>query len=48
MKQDQVVGFPLAVVGGIILGSIIDNMAIGLLIGFAVGFGWIKLKSSKS
>lgn len=48
MQQDQVIGFPLAVVGGIVLGAVIGNMAIGLLIGFAVGFGWIKLKSNKS
>ncbi|MFM2372647.1 MAG: hypothetical protein RIS85_2369 [Pseudomonadota bacterium] len=48
MQQDQAIGFPLAVVGGIILGAVIGNMAIGLLIGFAVGFGWIKLKSNKS
>ena len=40
--------FVLGVSGGIILGALIDNMAIGLLLGFAVGFGLVKLNRRKS
>ncbi len=36
--------FVLGICGGIILGALIDNMAIGLLLGFAVGFGLIKFR----
>jgi len=32
----------LGVSGGIILGAVIENMAIGLLVGFALGFGLIR------
>ena len=34
--------FVLGICGGIILGALIDNMAIGLLVGFAVAFGVIR------
>ena len=40
--------FVLGVCGGIILGALIDTMAIGLLLGFAVGFGLVKLNRRKS
>lgn len=40
--------FVLGICGGIILGALIDNMAIGLLLGFAVGFGLIKFGRRKS
>lgn len=40
--------FVLGVCGGIIFGALIDNMAIGLLLGFAVGFGLVKFNGGKS
>jgi len=38
----------LGVSGGIILGAVIDNMAIGLLVGFALGFGLIRFGRKSS
>ena len=40
--------FFLGIFGGVIFGALIDNMAIGLLLGFAVGFGLVKLNGGKS
>ena len=39
--------FVLGVCGGIIFGALIHNMAIGLLLGFAVGFGLVKFNWGK-
>lgn len=47
MDKKGGVGFVLGVSGGIILGALIDNMAIGLILGFAVGFGLIKFGGKK-
>lgn len=47
MTKKGGVGFVLGVCGGIILGALIDNMAIGLLLGFAVGFGVLKFGGDK-
>ena len=35
--------FIVGVAGGIILGKVIDNMGIGLIVGFAIGLGLIPL-----
>ncbi|MEH0198393.1 hypothetical protein V7S57_21800 [Caulobacter sp. CCNWLY153] len=48
MTKKGGVGFVLGVCGGIIFGALIDNMAIGLILGFAVGFGLIKLGGKKA
>ena len=40
--------FVLGICGGIIFGALIHNMAIGLLLGFAVGFGLVKFNGRKS
>lgn len=48
MTQKKSLNFGLCVIGGIILGALIDNMAIGLILGFAVGFGLLGLNRSKS
>jgi hypothetical protein len=37
----------MAISCGIIFGALIDNMFIGLVLGFLVGFGVIKWKRSK-
>nr|WP_295108371.1 hypothetical protein [uncultured Caulobacter sp.] len=47
MDKKGGVGFVLGVSGGIIFGALIDNMAIGLILGFAVGFGLIKFGGKK-
>ena len=38
--------FCMSIFVGIIFGALIDNMFIGLSLGFAVGFGFIKLRRS--
>jgi len=48
MDKKSGVGFVLGVCGGIIFGALIDNMAIGLILGFAVGFGLIKFSGKKA
>jgi len=48
MTKKNGLNFGLCVIGGIILGAVIDNMAIGLIVGFAVGFGLLGLNRSKS
>ncbi len=47
MDKKSGVGFVLGVSGGIVFGALIDNMAIGLILGFAVGFGLIKFGRKK-
>ena len=42
MDKDAGLRFLLGVSGGIILGALIDAMWIGILVGFAVGFGLVK------
>jgi hypothetical protein len=48
MDKKSGVGFVLGVCGGIIFGALIDNMAIGLLLGFAVGLGLFRFSGGKS
>lgn len=48
MDKKGGVGFVLGVCGGIIFGALIDNMAIGLILGFAIGFGLFKFGGKKS
>jgi hypothetical protein len=47
MDKKGGVGFVLGVSDGIIFGALIDNMAIGQILGFAVGFGLIKFGGGK-
>jgi hypothetical protein len=48
MQKSDPGQFILGICGGIIFGALIDNMAIGLLLGFAVAFGLITFKRRKS
>lgn len=43
MNKNESINVGMAICGGIILGALIDNMAIGLMIGFAVAFGLFKV-----
>lgn len=43
-KTDDVGRFIIGLLGGVILGALISNMAIGLLIGLVLGFGLFKMK----
>jgi hypothetical protein len=36
------IGFPMAIVCGIIFGSLIDNMGLGVCLGILVGLGLLK------
>lgn len=42
------IGFPLGMAGGVIFGALIDNMAIGILLGLAVGCGVITFRRGKT
>ncbi|WP_165842801.1 hypothetical protein [Phenylobacterium deserti] len=44
MDKNNGVPFALAVCGGVILGAVIDNMFVGLVLGFLLGFGVIGWK----
>jgi predicted GNAT superfamily acetyltransferase len=46
MDKKRGVAFALAVCGGVILGALIDNMFVGLVLGFLVGLGLISWKRS--
>ncbi|EJL26031.1 hypothetical protein PMI01_04202 [Caulobacter sp. AP07] len=48
MTRKNGANFFLGVTGGVIVGALMDNMAIGLLLGFAVGFGLVKFNRGKS
>ncbi|HEX9946405.1 MAG TPA: hypothetical protein VGA98_02590 [Allosphingosinicella sp.] len=47
-KSDGMGRFFFGMVGGVILGAVIDSMAIGILIGLVVGFGLMKAKRGAS
>ena len=42
MDKNAGLRFVMGICGGIIFGAIIDNMAIGLIIGFVVAAGLVK------
>ena len=44
MEKNDGLRFSMGIAGGIIFGALIDNMFVGLVLGFAVGFGLIKVK----
>lgn len=41
-------GFPLGLCAGIIFGALIDNMAAGILLGLALGFGIVRLPGGQT
>ncbi len=41
--KSNAVGLPMGLIGGVILGALIDNMAFGLIAGLAVGIGMIRI-----
>lgn len=41
------IGFPLGLCIGIIFGALIHNMAIGVIVGLALGFGVVKFGRKK-
>jgi hypothetical protein len=47
MDSKDGIGFAMAISSGIIFGALIDNMFLGLGLGFLVGFGVINWKRSK-
>ncbi|WP_454714937.1 hypothetical protein [Caulobacter segnis] len=47
MNKVAFLGGPMGIIAGIILGALIDNMAIGIIVGFALCFGVIKFSSKK-
>ncbi len=47
MNSNDGARFALAICGGIIFGALIDNMFIGLVLGFAIGLGLLKWKGRK-
>jgi hypothetical protein len=44
MDKNDGIGFALAIFCGIIFGALVDNMFIGLVLGFLGGFGILKLQ----
>lgn len=44
MKKNDPMLFVMGLAGGVILGALIDNMAIGILLGMAVGLGLVGAK----
>jgi hypothetical protein len=48
MNKTAVLGGPIGIIAGIILGALIDNMAIGVLVGLALCFGIVKISRDKS
>ncbi|GEM_PF-2223078 len=42
------VGFPMALIGGIVFGALINNMAFGIIAGLVVGFGIVTFGRSKA
>jgi len=48
MNKTVFLGGPMGIVAGIILGALIDNMAIGIIVGFALCFGIVKFGGKKS
>lgn len=47
MQKSDPGRFFVGVAGGVILGALIDNMGIGLIVGFAFGFGFIGIGRRK-
>lgn len=47
MNKTVFLGGPMGIVAGIILGALIDNMAIGIIVGFALCFGIVKFGGKK-
>lgn len=45
MGKDAGLRFVMGIAGGVILGAVIDNMAIGLIVGFVVALGLLKWPS---
>ena len=43
MEAKQTIGFGAGMIIGILLGALIDNMAMGIIIGCLLGFGIVKL-----
>ena len=43
MEAKQTIGFGAGMIIGILLGALIDNMALGIIIGCLLGFGIVKL-----
>lgn len=48
MNKTAVLAGPMGIFVGVIFGALIDNMAIGILVGFALAFGLVKLNLGKS
>lgn len=44
----KTVGFGFGMVIGILAGAVIDNMALGIILGCLLGFGIIRLPSSRA
>lgn len=47
MNKTVFLGGPMGIVAGIILGALIDNMAIGIIVGFVLCFGIVKFGGKK-
>lgn len=48
MTKNDPMLFVMGLAGGVILGALIDNMAIGILLGMAVGFGLVQARRKGS
>lgn len=44
-KKSKTVAFPVAMIGGILFGALIDNMGIGIALGLLFAFGILKWPS---
>jgi F0F1-type ATP synthase assembly protein I len=47
MNKTAILGGPMGIIAGVILGALTDNMAIGIIVGLALCFGIIKISGKK-
>lgn len=47
MNKTVFLGGPMGILAGIILGALIDNMAIGIIVGVVLCFGVVKFGGKK-
>ena len=48
MTKTALFNGPIGIAVGVIFGALIDNMAIGIVLGFALAFGLVKFNRGKS
>ena len=48
MDTGKTIGFGGGMIIGILVGALIDNMALGIILGCALGFGIIQLPGKRS